>query len=227
MKISLAFDVHGTLVDASKILEPLEDAVGEIAFDMLQTWKYKQREYAFRRRLMENDVDFSVCSKQALDFSCLHHKVNLSTKQKEGILDYSKRLPAFPEVKRALESLKDRQFRLFAFSNGPQNEVRLLLKNAGLAPLFDNIYSVEGTKTFKPDPAVYESFLRHNHTGHQFTWFISGNSFDIIGAKNVGLKVIWVQRSPEIVLDPWGIEPDQVVKDLTGLLPIFEQKVKS
>ncbi|GAB3659230.1 haloacid dehalogenase type II [Echinicola sediminis] len=224
MKISLAFDVHGTLVDAASVLKPMKSVMGEEAVKVLDTWKYKQREYAFRRRLMEDDVDFSVCSRQGLEFACLHHKIDIGEEEKEAILNFSRALPAYPEAKESLKRLKGLKYRLFAFSNGPLKEVNELLDQAGLARQFDNIYSVEGTKTFKPDPQVYESFLRHNHTGHQFTWFISGNSFDIIGAKNVGLKVIWVQRSADIVLDPWGVFPDHIVKDLSELVEFFQEK---
>jgi len=213
------------LVDASSIVEPMEVFMGEQAEAVFETWKYKQREYAFRRRLMEDDVDFSVCSKQALDFACMHHKVAITDKEKDEIIKFTTALPAYPEVLNALKKLKNLGYRLFAFSNGPQDEVNELLKKARLASQFDNIYSVQGTKTFKPDPEVYENFLRHNHTGHQFTWFISGNSFDIIGAKNVNLKVIWVQRSPDIVMDPWGISPDHIVTDLSGLVEFFEKQL--
>ncbi|UCS92829.1 haloacid dehalogenase type II [Echinicola marina] len=224
MRISLAFDVHGTLVDASNVINSLEKFMGRQAAEVLETWKYKQREYAFRHRLMEEDVDFTVCSEQALEYACLYHKLNIKDGEKAEIMEYSKALPAYPEALAALKALKKLGFRLFAFSNGPQDEVRTLLAQAGLASQFENIYSVQGTKTFKPDPEVYENFLRYNHTGHQFTWFISGNSFDIIGAKNVGLKVVWVQRSPDIVMDPWGVEPDMTVKILTDLVPFFEGK---
>ncbi|WP_186756639.1 haloacid dehalogenase type II [Echinicola salinicaeni] len=225
MRISLAFDVHGTLVDASSVIDILEECIGSQASEVLDTWKYKQREYAFRHRLMEEDVNFTVCSEQALQYACLYHKVDIKDEEKAAIMDYSKALPAYPEALDALKALKQLGFRLFAFSNGPQEEVRSLLIQAGLASQFENIYSVQGTKTFKPDPEVYENFLRYNHTGHQFTWFISGNSFDIIGAKNVGLKVVWVQRSPDIVMDPWGIEPDLTVKVLTDLIAFFKDKI--
>lgn len=219
MKISLAFDVHGTLIDLQKMEVPLREKMGDKAGAFLHTWKNKQREYAFRRRLMEDDVDFALCTSQALDYACLYHHEALKEEEKEAVLAYSRRLPVYEEVAAALNELKKSGYRLFAFSNGALKGVTELLRNAGLEAVFEKIYSVEGTKTFKPDPAVYENFLRYSHTGHQFTWFISGNSFDVIGAKNIGLKVIWVKRSPAKILDPWGVSPDHVVSDLSQLAP--------
>ncbi|AWW29013.1 haloacid dehalogenase type II [Echinicola strongylocentroti] len=224
MKISLAFDVHGTLVDASSVLEPLASYVGGEAASFFETWKYKQREYAFRRRMMEDDVDFSLCTRQALDYACLRHKVEIPEEGKLALFDFSKRLPAYPEAKVALERLKEMGFKLFAFTNGPLDEVKELLRHAELEDCFMSIYSVEGSRTFKPDPAVYESFLRSNHTGHRFTWFISGNSFDVIGAKNIGLKVVWVQRTLDSIMDPWGVSLDQIVKNLDELVAFFRDK---
>jgi 2-haloacid dehalogenase len=37
----------------------------------------------------------------------------------------------------------------------------------------------------------------------------------VIGAKSAGLRAVWVRRNPDQVLDPWGIEPDLIVQDLT------------
>ncbi len=223
MKTTLAFDVHGTLVDASKVLEPLSEFLGEKAIQVFDTWKYKQREYAFRRRLMEKYVNFSICTQQALDYACMHHQVSLSDEEKKYILEYSKTLPAFPEAREALLALRNMGFRLFALSNGPLHEVKDLLDQANLGPIFKEIFSVEHTKTFKPDPAVYEYFLRHSHTGHKYTWFISGNSFDVIGAKNVNLKAIWIRRSRRTVMDPWGIEPDKTLNNLQDVVEFFNE----
>jgi hypothetical protein len=46
---------------------------------------------------------------------------------------------------------------------------------------------------------------------------VSGNSFDVIGAKSVGLRAAWLRRSDTAVLDPWGVDPDVTVRDLTEL----------
>jgi 2-haloacid dehalogenase len=49
------------------------------------------------------------------------------------------------------------------------------------------------------------------------TWLVSSNPFDVIGAKASGLKAAWIQRTPNVKFDPWGIEPDLVAPDLEAL----------
>jgi 2-haloacid dehalogenase len=44
----------------------------------------------------------------------------------------------------------------------------------------------------------------------------------VIGAKSAGLRAVWVRRNPDEVFDPWGIEPDAVVTDLTESARLFE-----
>ena len=70
------------------------------------TWRNKQLEYSFRRGLMKNYVKFSVCTQQALDYTCEYFDVDLSPKQKEDLLKQYNDLPAFSDVIEALTSLR-------------------------------------------------------------------------------------------------------------------------
>ena len=82
MKYTLAFDVYGTLINTSGIYTSLEKMIGEKAAQVMDTWRNKQLEYSFRRGLMNSYVDFSVCTKDALEFSCKSFNVHLSDEQK-------------------------------------------------------------------------------------------------------------------------------------------------
>ena len=46
--------------------------------------------------------------------------------------------------------------------------------------------------------------------------FVSGNSFDVIGAKNYGYPTIWVRRYGQ-PLDGLGLTPDLIVEDLNEM----------
>jgi 2-haloacid dehalogenase len=54
MKITLAFDVYGTLVDPSGMAKHLTDDLGPQAVEFADFWREKQLEYSFRRGLMRN-----------------------------------------------------------------------------------------------------------------------------------------------------------------------------
>jgi 2-haloacid dehalogenase len=46
---------------------------------------------------------------------------------------------------------------------------------------------------------------------------VSGNPFDVIGAKACGLKAAWLRRDPQRIFDPWEFSPDVVVRNLEEL----------
>ena len=181
------------------------------------TWRDKQLEYSFRRSLMQNYEDFATCTSQALDYTCAFHKVSLIDAQKPELLAIYRVLPAFNDVKEGLTRLQTAGFRLYAFSNGKSDALEMLLKNAGIRDLFLGVVSVHDIKTFKPSPATYCHFLRQADVQSCSAWLISSNPFDVIGAISAGMKSAWLQRSPEAIFDPWGIDPTITVSDLLAL----------
>ena len=67
MSVTLAFDVYGTLIDTHGIISILHELIGDKAKDFSKTWRAKQLEYSFRRGLMQNYENFSVCTSQEHD----------------------------------------------------------------------------------------------------------------------------------------------------------------
>lgn len=126
-------------------------------------------------------------------------------------------LPAFDDVKEALKKLKEKGFRLFAFSNGKAEAVEKLLIHAGVRELFLDVVSVDDIKTFKPSPGAYAHFLRTAQTNGNEAWLISSNPFDVIGSISAGMKSAWIQRSSESIFDPWEIQPTITVSSLLEL----------
>lgn len=217
MSVTLAFDVYGTLIDTQGIVSSLEKMIGTQASEFSRTWREKQLEYSFRRGLMQNYAPFSVCTSNALDFTCSYLKVSLTQAQKTELLKNYRTLPAFADVVESLSQLKAAGFRLFAFSNGSADAVEELLVNAGIRTYFDGVVSVEDIRSFKPNPGVYSYFLRQSGALGSAAWLISSNPFDVIGAISAGLQSAWVQRSQDAVFDPWGIEPTAIVASLNEL----------
>jgi len=58
MKLTLAFDVYGTLINTHGVIEELRKHIGDAASDFSNTWRSKQLEYSFRRGLMERYQHF-------------------------------------------------------------------------------------------------------------------------------------------------------------------------
>lgn len=217
MQNTFAFDVYGTLIDTQGITEELATFVGPRAGEVAQMWRSKQLEYSFRRGLMQRYRDFSVCTADALEYCNQVFKLGLSKQATTQLLQAYRTLPPFHDVAPALRALSEQGQRVFAFSNGSASAVQHLLEHAEILPLFEGIISVEALKTFKPDPAVYQHFLRQTVSDPERSWLVSGNCFDIIGADAVGMRTAWVQRHPETIFDPWDSQPEFTITSLKEL----------
>ncbi|MEM9982668.1 MAG: haloacid dehalogenase type II [Bacteroidota bacterium] len=217
MRLTLAIDVYDTLINTSGVYDELATLVGQQATTFMETWRNKQLEYSFRRGLMQQYQPFSVCTAQALDYCCAKYKVVLEEEQRETLLNQYTRLPAYKDVNKGLSLLKEVNYQLYAFSNGSEAAVKMLLERAQIEQYFTEVVSLEVIATFKPNPAGYQYFNDKTHTQKENTWLISSNAFDVIGAQAYGMQSAWIQRSKEALLDPWEITPTLIVRDLEVL----------
>ncbi len=222
MSTTIAFDVYGTLIDTAGIVTALEKLIGERASCFSDLWRAKQLEYSFRRGLMQNYRDFSVCTSHALDFCCVTLQVEMSANERAGLLESYRYLPAFADAEQGLERLKAAGCQLYAFSNGKPDDVRNLLQHARIDHHLEGVVSTDEIKSFKPNPAVYAHFLRQAGACGSEAWLISGNPFDVIGAISAGMRGAWVKRAPQAVFDPWEIQPTLTVGSIVELCEAFE-----
>lgn len=220
MKYTLAFDVYGTLINTDGVFQSLQQMIGERANTLMELWRNKQLEYSFRRGLMGKYVDFSVCTQEALDYSCSFLGVSLEGAQKKSLMQSYKSLPIFPDVIPALKALQ-KEHLLYAFSNGSSEAVSNLLEQAGIANYFKGVVSVESLAQFKPSPEVYKHFNTVTNSLKSNSCLISGNSFDVLGALSYGMPAIWVRRSPTAVFDPWKMEPTSTLGSLNELSSVL------
>lgn len=219
---TLAFDVYGTLIDTQGVYQLLQHLVGEKAASFIATWRQKQLEYSFRRTAMQQYADFSQCTYDALDFADQRYQTKLSKSQKTELMDSYKQLPPFAEAKEALQMLRAAGYPLYAFSNGSRKALSELLQNAQLIEQLDGYVSVEETQLFKPHPKVYAHFNQQSSSKAHQSWLISGNTFDVIGALNAGMKTAWVQRNHQEPFDSWGAPPTVIIHELTDLKEALE-----
>ena len=70
MATTLAFDVHGTLIDTHGVSLALQGMVGTRAAEFSRHWRDKQLEYSFRRGLMQHYASFATCTRDALEYTC-------------------------------------------------------------------------------------------------------------------------------------------------------------
>lgn len=213
---AVAFDIYGTLIDTQGVLGQLTQLIGEKAVDVAKTWRQKQLEYSFRRGLMRDYCDFSVCTRQALIFACREQLIELDSADIQVLMDAYSELDAFADVSDALEEMVSSGLHLYAFSNGSKQAVERLLQHANVRALFTEVISVEAVRSFKPAPEVYDHLIDVCALPSAEVCLVSSNPFDVLGAMHSGLKCAWVNRDAAAQFDPWGIEPHIMLNGLAG-----------
>ncbi|MDP2245699.1 haloacid dehalogenase type II [Pseudomonas sp.] len=208
MSNAVAFDIYGTLIDTQAVLARLTDLIGDKAPAVSRSWRQKQLEYSFRRGLMHDYCDFSVCTRQALVFACREHAVAIGEEAIELAMQAYADLDAFADVPAGLEALHKQGMHLYAFSNGSRAAVQRLLERAGIGHYFTSVVSVEDVRSFKPDPAVYAHLVRSCGVPAAQLCLVSSNPFDVLGAAHAGLRSAWLRRDPTSQFDPWESQPD-------------------
>jgi 2-haloacid dehalogenase len=211
---AIAFDLYGTLVDVSAIGERCK----EVATDgdgFCATWRAKQLEYAFLTSLMGRYRDFMDLTERALDYTASRFGVALDAEQRKRLLDGWLAPTVYSEVPSMLGKLADR-YALAILSNGAPRMLESGLKATEIRSHFRWVLSAHSVKVYKPSPRIYQLAVQKTRLAKNRILFVSSNSFDVLGAKNFGFKVCWLNRS-SAQLDPLGAQPDLTVSDLSEL----------
>ena len=155
MKIKLIlFDAYGTLFDVNSAAEKCKDKIGSKWEPFANFWRTTQLEYTWLRSLMKRHKDFWKVTEDSLDKSM---KVfNIDKSMKNELLNLYKVLSTYPEVRNVLEKLKMKKFKLAILSNGTPALLNELVTSNNLDKLFDDLFSIEEVKVYKPHSKVYE-----------------------------------------------------------------------
>ena len=214
---ALVFDAYGTLFDVNSAANKCKDKIGEDWENFANFWRTTQLEYTWLRSLMRRHKDFWEITEDSLDKSMKVFGVDKNMKNE--LLNLYKVLSPYPEVKNVLESLKEQNFKLAILSNGTPALLNELVTSNNLNNLFDDLFSVEEVKVFKPDSKVYEiPTKRYNIKANQIT-FLSANTWDVSGGGNYGYNSVWVNRNKS-KFDLLDYQPKNEVSNLTQLLDI-------
>ena len=214
---AIVFDAYGTLFDVNSAAEKCKDKIGDKWETFSNYWRTTQLEYTWLRSLMKRHKDFWQITEDSLDKSMLTFKIDKSMRNE--LLNLYKELSTFPEVKSVLEELKKKSIKLAILSNGPPSLLSNLVKNSSLENLFDDVFSIEEVKIYKPDPKVYDIPINKYKVKKEEITFLSANTWDVSGGGNYGYNAIWVNRSNN-VFDKLDYTPKYEVKNLKELLDL-------
>ena len=214
---SVIFDAYGTLFDVNSAAEKCKDKIGDKWEGFANFWRTTQLEYTWLRSLMKRHKDFWSVTEDSLDKSMKVFNINIAMKNE--LLNLYKTLSPYPEVKDVLNSLKKKNYRLSILSNGTPVLLNELVKSNDLENLFDDLFSVEQVKVYKPDSKVYEMPVKKYQLKPDEITFLSANTWDVSGGGNYGFNAIWVNRN-NTIFDNLDYSPVNQINNLKHLLDI-------
>lgn len=212
---AIAFDYYGTIADKTALASEIDAEVPGKGQTFVKLWFSQTQRYCFQNGMMDRHVPWSSLVTAAFRYACAELDVVIADELRDRWIEADARLPVYNEAPKALQRLATR-FDLYVLSMASPWMIRKSQENAGIAGHFKDLISAEACKIYKPKPAAYQLAVRHTGLGSGEIAFVSGNSFDVIGAKNFGYPTVWVRRYGQ-PLDDFGLAPDLVVRDLSEM----------
>jgi 2-haloacid dehalogenase len=214
---AMVFDAYGTLYDVQSVYAKTEELCPGKGDLITQIWRLKQLEYSWLQTSLQDYRDFSFLTRASLEFALRAAGIESNDHIIQPLFDKYLDLDPYPEAKDALGRLKDDgRLKLAILSNGSTAMLSALVKNSGLGVFLDATISVDGARRYKPHPDCYALIEKILGVQKSEVVFVSSNSFDVVGAKRFGFKVIWIRRGggPGLPVDP--VLPAQMYRLLRG-----------
>lgn len=215
------FDAYGTLFDVAAAARQAasEPAFNQIAEDwplLAEFWRQKQLQYTWLRAVADTHTDFWTVTQNGLDWALEKTGHDGDAELRARLLALYWELQSYPEVPAMLTALKTAGLNTAILSNGTPDMLSGAVQSAQIAPLLDDVLSVETVGVFKPDVRVYDLVGKRFGTAPDDVLFCSSNGWDAACAAGYGFNVVWVNRAQDpIDRLPWT--PQHVLADLTDV----------
>jgi len=132
---------------------------------------------------------------------------------------------------KTLETLKKRGFRLGIISNASDREdVRVLMRKGSLEPFFEHVIVSAEEGFRKPHPKIFEKGLKLFRIAPEDCVMIGDTlSADILGANQLGIFSIWINRWADTVENRSlreKIQPKATILQLSEILVLLKKRKK-
>jgi 2-haloacid dehalogenase len=211
---AIVLDAYGTLFDPFSVQACAEALFPSHGAALSQLWRAKQLEYSWLRTLMGRYENFWEITEDALVHACHALQLSCVDAQRQQLMQVYLSLPAYPEVKPALERLS--RVPLSILSNGTHEMLTAVVAANGMTHLFRNIFTVDSLQLYKPRPEVYRHAVDGLGLPKESIGFVSSNYWDIAGATVFGFRTYWLNRR-NAAPDQLGVTPTATLPNLSAL----------
>jgi len=185
---AVLFDIDGTLLTEMPLIQMFLPQVYDKLARKMGIDKNEAREQFLTEIFGRRDTyDWH-------DWNFFFKLFDLDMRYEELLKSYPHKLHVYPDTIPTLEWLKNAGYKLGVVTSGPEYQ-RLKLKLTRLHDYFDVIVTRDDVGTIKPEPKIFLYALEMLNVEPQDTMMVGDSlSQDVYGAKNVGMKAVWINR---------------------------------
>lgn len=217
----LAFDAF-PVFDPRPIASLTDSLFPNNGKELLKIWRAKQFEYQWLHDLSETYVDFTSATTAALVYAAKATNQELTEEKKQILLQAYLKLKPWPDVVTTLSQLKAKGIKLVIVSNMTTAMLQSNLQANRLDTLFDEVYSTDEHKCYKPSPKAYNIPIKALKMKKSEIGFVAFAGWDAAGAKAFGYPTFWINRSNQTE-EELGFKPDWQGNNLEILLSVLNQ----
>lgn len=207
----LVFDVNETLLDLGALDPHFQRIFGTV--EARADWFQQLLRGAMVATLTRSYYGFSALAAEALDMTARRYDVPLSAEDLQAVQTALLKLPPHPEVVASMDRLKQAGLRMVALTNSGPHAALAQLRHAGLVRYFEQIFSVDQVRRYKPAPEAYHMVQQELGLPARGLRLVAAHDWDIAGALAAGWAGAFVAR-PGQVLGTLAVRPDIVGANL-------------
>ena len=207
-------DVNETLLDVGALEPHFKQTFGDGR--VLQEWFANVLLYSEVATLAGPYTDFASIGGASLDMVASARGLTLPAADRSRILQGMLTLPAHPDVRDGLQTMRNAGLRLVTLTNSAPAAVQQQLKNAGLTAFFEGSFSVDTVRRFKPAAEAYQSVADSLGLPVDRLRLVAAHAWDIVGALRAGCVAAFVVPTREGPLSARS-EPDIIGPDFRSI----------
>jgi 2-haloacid dehalogenase len=191
---AIAFDGF-PITDPRPVFAKVEELFPNHGRALSEAWRTRLFEYTWLRSLGGRYVDFWHVTEQSLMFAAKASGVELSSDQRDAVMQTWLTLKAWPDVLPSLTQLKAAGIRMAFLANLTAPMLDAVVRNSALDGFFEPHLSTDRVAVFKPAPAAYQMGPDAFKLPKEQIVFAAFAGWDAAGAKWFGYPTFWVNRA--------------------------------
>lgn len=210
---TVLFDFDGTIMDTNHVI--------------IQSWQHTFRTVEGKERPEEDIIEtfgepLSVTMEKLLPQVSVEEGTSIYREFHHS--KFSDLINVFPGMLDLMEELKCRGYKLGLVTSRLRNTTNIGLKKYDMEQYFDAIVTCDDTEKHKPDPEPVNIALKRLGSKPEEAIMVGDSMFDILCAKNAGVKAALVSWALAVSKDEKTGEnaPDYILEKAEDLLKILK-----